>query len=91
MLIRNDFGGVVTFLISNLPLNSDYRVTIGSAGSYGIDGYVVANLNTGDQTTNVATFEIPVLLEHSGQLDLRLDGPDGTYVKTFSNVNVLVK
>lgn len=86
---RDKFGGVVSFVISNLPLETNFLVTIGAAGSGGVGGYVVANLYTGDQTTNVATFEIPVLLEGSAQLDLRLDGPAMTYITTFSNANTV--
>lgn len=84
---RDKAGGVATFLISNLPLDTNYLVTIGPAGSGGVGGYVVANLYTGDQSLNVGTFEIPVLLEGSAKLDLRLDGPNSTLIKTFSNVD----
>ncbi len=62
MLVRNDFGGLVTFLISNLPKNTEYRVLIGEAGTNGFGGHEVAGFNMGDRTETFANFEIPVLL-----------------------------
>jgi hypothetical protein len=85
IMTRNDFGGVVSFLISNLPLNTEYLVRIGPANQNGENGYVVAHFNTGGQTTNVATFEIPILLRNETVLDLRMDAQNQIIVKTFPN------
>jgi hypothetical protein len=86
-VLRVERDGILTVEVHNLPLSTDYKVTIGPVGSHGFGGYVVAHLPVGTQDTVIGTFEIPVLLKGSAQMDLRLEGQGFLLFTTFDNVN----
>lgn len=86
-LVHVQKGGLVVVLVRDLPLNQKYTVTIGKAGSGGMNGYVIAHLPTADRTLNIAYFEIPVLLRAEASLDLRIEGAGALVIFTFANQN----
>ena len=86
-LVHVQKGGLVVVLVRDLPLNQKFTVTIGKAGSGGSGGYVTAHIPSGNQTTNIAYFEIPVLLSGESALDLRIEGAGVLYIFTFTNLD----
>ena len=81
-------GGLVLIQVSNLPLNIEFAVTIGAAGTQGIGGTLIAHLNSGSTAGNVAIskFEIPTTLRTAASMDFRMEGGGYVYVVTFNNV-----
>lgn len=88
-LVHVEQGGWVQAEIDNLPANTTFTVSVGLAGSKGIGGYVVADLQSDpvNVVTAISTFEIPQPLTGETSLDLRLEAPGYVYVLTFSNTN----
>jgi hypothetical protein len=82
-------GGFVNTAINGLPAFTNYSVSVGTAGSQGLGGYLMAHLNTGDSGCRslIGTFEIPVLLRGEPALDLRLEAAGAVHVLTFRNDN----
>ena len=89
-LVHVEQGGWVQVVIDNLPADTTFTVSIGLAGSQGIDGYVVAGLESDPDnvTTAISTFEIPQPLTGETSLDLRVEGTGALYVLPFSNSNL---
>ena len=81
-------GGLVLIQVSNLPLNIEFTITIGAAGTQGIGGTLIAHLNSGSTAGNVAIskFEIPTTLRTAASMDFRMEGGGYVYVVTFNNV-----
>lgn len=86
-LVHVQKGGLVVVLVRDLPLNEEYTVTIGKGSSLGQPGYVIAHMPTGDRTTHIAYFEIPVLLRNEPALDMRIEGANKLYIFNFVNQN----
>ena len=81
-------GGYVVAELKGLPLDTQFTVTVGTAGSQGLDGFVVGSLSTGNLSDHVGTFEIPVDLSGERSLDLRIEAPGGyLYLVTFANTD----
>ncbi len=80
-------GGTVTAELQGLPLDTQFSVTVGTAGSQGLDGYKVGNLSTESLADHVGTFEIPVDLSGEKALDLRIEAPGYLYLVTFANTD----
>ena len=57
-------GGLVLIQVSNLPVNVEFTITIGAAGTQGIGGTLIAHMNSGSTagTVAIAKFEIPTTL-----------------------------
>lgn len=81
-------GGLVLLEVRNLPVNVEFAVTIGAAGTQGIGGTLVAHMDSGSSATTVAIvkFEIPTNLRTAASMDLRMEGGGYAYVVTFNNV-----
>ena len=81
-------GGLVLIQVSNLPLDIEFTVTIGAAGTQGIGGTLIAHVNSGSTVGHVAIckFEIPTDLRTAASMDLRMEGGGYVYVVTFNNV-----
>jgi hypothetical protein len=82
-------GGIVTAMLTNLPANTSFLITLGVAGSHGLGGYAVGHLDTGATAGQAVTgrFEIPVLLRNEATIDLRFESSDGiVYWVNFKNV-----
>ena len=81
-------GGLVLIQVSNLPLDVEFTVTIGAAGTQGIGGTLIAHLDSGSIAGNVAIskFEIPTDLRTAASMDFRMEGGGYVYVVTFNNV-----
>ncbi len=69
----------VTILTKNFPAGQTFSVTMGVMGSLGIDGYLVANTNSGAGGTFTATYDIPEPLKGSYQIAIRLQNTQGYY------------
>jgi hypothetical protein len=81
-------GGLVLIQYSNLPVDIEFTITIGAAGTQGIGGTLIAHLNSGSTAGNVAIskFEIPTDLHNAASMDFRMEGGGYVYVVTFNNV-----
>ena len=81
-------GGLVLIEVSNLPLDIEFTITIGAAGTQGIGGTLIAHLNSGSTAGNVAIckFEIPTDLRTDASMDFRMEGGGYVYVVPFDNV-----
>jgi hypothetical protein len=85
-IVKVEHGGIVVVAIRNLPANTTFTVTINQGGTAGIGGSKVGQLDTTSALAEtVSTFEIPVGIRYSNQLDLRLEGGGYVYVIEFNN------
>lgn len=80
-------GGTVTAELQGLPVDTQFTVTVGAAGSQGFGGYKVGDLSTESLTDHIGTFEIPVDLSGEKSLDLRIEAPGYLYLVTFANMD----
>ena len=69
----------VTILTNNMPANKNFNVLIGEIGTKGIDGIIVATLNSDKGGSFLATFPIPEQLKGRAQIAIRLEGTDNPY------------
>ena len=69
----------VTILTNNMPANKNFNVLMGEIGTKGIDGIVVATLNSDKGGSFLATFTIPEQLKGRAQIAIRLEGTDNPY------------
>ena len=81
-------GGLVLIQVSNLPVDVEFTVTIGAAGTQGLGGTLIAHLSSSSTAGTVAIckFEIPTTLRTAASMDLRMEGGGHVYVVTFNNV-----
>ena len=81
-------GGLVLLEVRNLPVDVEFAITIGAAGTQGIGGTLVAHMDSGSTATTVAIvkFEIPTNLRTAASMDLRMEGGGYAYVVPFNNV-----
>jgi len=86
-ILHVEQGGTVVAELANLPANAELTVSIAPAGLNGEDGYVVANLSTGNQKDGVlvGTFEIPFPLRSASSIDLRVDVAGKVFLTRFVN------
>jgi hypothetical protein len=82
-------GGLVVAFVKNLPANTRFAVTVGTAGTQGFGGNLVGHLDNGDVEGQdaIGYFEIPENLSGEATLDLRLDAPGYLYLATFKNTD----
>jgi len=69
----------VTILTNNMPANKNFNVLMGEIGTKGINGIVVATLNSDKGGSFLATFPIPEQLKGRAQIAIRLEGTDNPY------------
>ena len=69
----------VTILTNNMPANKNFNVLMGEIGTKGINGIVVATLNSDKGGAFLATFAIPEQLKGRAQIAIRLEGTDNPY------------
>ena len=69
----------VTILTNNMPANKNFNVLMGEIGTKGIDGIIVATLNSDKGGSFLATFPIPAQLKGRAQIAIRLEGTDNPY------------
>ena len=69
----------VTILTNNMPANKNFNVLMGEIGTKGIDGIVVATLNSDKGGSFLATFPIPEQLKGRAQIAIRLEGTGNPY------------
>lgn len=69
----------VTVRTHNFPANRAFTVRMGSMGTQGVNGTVVATTNSGAGGTMDLTYNIPATLQGSRQIAIRLDAPGGYY------------
>ena len=69
----------VTILTNNMPANKNFNVLMGEIGTKGINGIVVATLNSDKGGAFIATFAIPEQLKGRAQIAIRLEGTDNPY------------
>ena len=69
----------VTILTNNMPANKNFNVLMGEIGTKGIDGIVVATLNSDKGGSFLATFPIPEQLKGRAQIAIRLECTDNPY------------
>lgn len=69
----------VTILTNNMPANKNFNVLMGEIGTKGVDGIVVATLNSDKGGSFLATFPIPEQLKGRAQIAIRLEGTDNPY------------
>ncbi len=69
----------VTILTNNIPANKNFNVLMGEIGTKGVDGIVVATLNSDKGGSFLATFPIPEQLKGRAQIAIRLEGTDNPY------------
>jgi hypothetical protein len=69
----------VTILTNNMPANKNFNVLMGEIGTKGIDGIIVATLNSDKGGSFLATFPIPEQLKGRAQIAIRLEGTDNPY------------
>ena len=69
----------VTILTNNMPANKNFNVLMGEIGTKGIDGIVVATLDSDKGGSFLATFPIPEQLKGRAQIAIRLEGTDNPY------------
>lgn len=81
-------GGLVMVEVRNLPVNVEFTVTIGAAGTQGLGGTLIAHLNSGSSSgaSAIAKFEIPTELRSAATMDLRMEGGGYIYVINFKNM-----
>jgi len=80
-------GGTVTLRFDNLPVNDQFAVSMGPAGSNGL-GSVVAHFGSGSGFV-IATFEILSDLSSDSTIVVRIDDGHGVSATTsFSNVSM---
>jgi hypothetical protein len=84
-VLHVQMGGIVVAEMKNMPLDTQFSVMIGKAGTQGYGGFRVGDLTTGELSDHVGTFEIPVDLSGETSLDLRIEAPGYLYLVTFSN------
>ncbi len=80
-------GGIVVAELKNLPLNTQFTVTVGTAGSQGFGGFVVGSLSSEELSDHIGFFEIPVDLRTETSLDLRIEARGYLYLVTFNNTD----
>ncbi len=68
----------VTIQAYNFPANDSLRVTMGPYGSYGVNGVVITNTNSGSGSFT-ATYTIPSTLVGSEKIAIRLESPTTGY------------
>lgn len=83
-------GGYVMVQINHLPADETFTVTMGPAGSQGVNGYVVSHISTDGSVSSVYQFEIHALVRDNKSIDLRIQNSAGlaAYVN-FSNARRL--
>ncbi len=69
----------VTILTNNMPANKNFNILMGEIGTKGIDGIIVATLNSDKGGSFLATFPIPEQLKGRAQIAIRLEGTDNPY------------
>jgi len=69
----------VTIQAYNLPPNDSFVVTMGSMGTRGINGYVVATTESGAGGAQQLSYTIPTQLYGSYQISIRLQSPTSGY------------
>lgn len=69
----------VTILTNYMPANKNFNVLMGEIGTKGIDGIIVATLNSDKGGSFLATFPIPEQLKGRAQIAIRLEGTDNPY------------
>ncbi|KAA3657213.1 MAG: hypothetical protein DWQ04_28755 [Chloroflexi bacterium] len=67
-----DPGRSVTFVTINYPAYQTFTVTMGPAGTQGIDGTVVGTFGTGTVGSLINTFNIPANLQENSEIDIRV-------------------
>lgn len=63
----------VTIRTNNFPANQTFSVTMGMIGTRGVNGVVVGTIDSGDGTTQDATFAIPDSLKGQYQIAIRAE------------------
>lgn len=77
----------VSILTNNFPLNKDFTVRMGTYGTLGEGGMVVATTNSGANGTFEATYDIPQALKYSQRIAIRLESADGYFAYNwFGNI-----
>ena len=81
-------GGLVLLEVRNLPVDVEFAITIGAAGTQGLGGTLVAHMDSSSTAGTVAIckFEIPTNLRTAASMDLRMEGGGYVYVVSFNNV-----
>ncbi|HSK66756.1 MAG TPA: hypothetical protein VK888_07495, partial [Anaerolineales bacterium] len=69
----------VTIQTLNFPAETKFQVRMGKAGTGGVDGILVENINSRNGGSFVATFEIPEKLHGEEQIAIRLESSTGYY------------
>ena len=86
-VVNSQKGGWVKVQFAGLPVNTEFTVRIGMAGTRaaGVYGYVVAHFTTDTSGTQIGTFEVPFPLRAQATLDFRAEATNFVYVITFAN------
>jgi hypothetical protein len=83
-------NSMVTVAMNNLPASTTFDVRMGAAGTQGIAGNSTAKFDSGDGGSAIHTFDIPVSLIGSDQIDIRIEAPGGFFAyTTFTNQNTV--
>jgi hypothetical protein len=69
----------VTIQAYNFPANDTFTVTMGSYGTQGIGGIVVASTSTGSGGSFTATYAIPTALNGMDKIAIRMQSPTSGY------------
>jgi hypothetical protein len=69
----------VTLRAINFPANQQFRVTMGPAGTKGVNGTFVATTSIATSGTFEETYYIPSNLSGSSKISIRLESPQGYY------------
>jgi hypothetical protein len=85
-------GAYVYVKISNLPVNTDFTVTEGPAGSRGLYGGIVSHFNSGAGGTQFFLFETHNSVRSNSSVDIRIDTEDGMAAfATFANTQKMIQ
>jgi len=69
----------VTIKTNNFPANDTFNVTMGTYGSKGVGGVVVASTNSGSGGVQTFTYSIPSSLYGLSQIAIRMESPTSGY------------
>ena len=71
--------GTVTIAAKNFPPNQDFKVTMGTFGTRGVNGILVTTTPSGKGGDFTATYDVPANLHGSHQIAIRLESAEGYF------------
>jgi hypothetical protein len=87
-IVHVKYADSITVSITNLDPNTELKIRMGSPASFGADGPVVGTVKADETGAIDGTYKIPEAFMGFGQIEFRIEFPDGTpYYFFFTNLD----